>query len=210
MMIINFCSVICINTHAKSMQKIPLLLIWVVVVQITRFAFRKFIYWHHGVFSFGRRRQSGDREPSLFWRTSKTSSETLSQTRRAVLCHDSLGLVVVVLRDRTIALLVIKGHRSQTVQFATEFLDHGLEMQVFLFQTASFFLDRLDLLALAGAALCCCDLIFLPVALFPFGGAVVGCSGALALLTVFACLFSFAVSLVRCIAGTAGFVALNR
>lgn len=72
----------------------------------------------------------------------------MAQTGRAVLSCDSLGLIVVVSRDRAIALLVIKSHRAQRIEFSTEFLDHGLELQVFLFQPGSLFLNGLDLLSL--------------------------------------------------------------
>jgi hypothetical protein len=59
MMIIKFCSVAYTNSYAKSMHKFCFLLISVVVVQqITRFAFRNFIYRHPGVFSFSRRQKS--------------------------------------------------------------------------------------------------------------------------------------------------------
>lgn len=52
----------------------------------------------------------------------------MAQTGRAVLSYDSLGLIVVVSCDRAIALLVVKSHGAQGVEFSTEFLDHGLEL----------------------------------------------------------------------------------
>ena len=106
----------------------------------------------------------------------------MAQTGRAVLSYDSIGLIVVVSRDRAIALLVIKSHGAQGVEFSTEFLDHGLELQVFLFQPGSLFLNGLDLHSLPGAALRRCDLVLFPVTLFLFRRKGISNFSAIALL----------------------------
>jgi hypothetical protein len=136
----------------------------------------------------------------------RESSKMGLHARRIVLRNDSLRLVEIVLGDMAGTSLMIKRPRPQSVQLATQLLDHGFQLGVLFSKAASFLLYRLDLLALSRAAFGSCDLVLLAMPLSPLVGA--DAVFVPVLMAVFSRLQGFAMSLVRSVACSACFLAL--
>ena len=136
------------------------------------------------------------------------SSEVGFHARVIVLRNDSLRLVGIVLGDAAGASLVIERPRPQSIQLASQVLDHDFQLGVLFSKAASFLLYCLDLLALPRTALGSCNLVFLAMPLFP----LIDANGVfvLVLVAVFSRLQGFAVSLIRSVARSACLVALVR
>ena len=142
----------------------------------------------------------------LQWMTEP--SKVFLYARRTVISYDPLSLVMVVSRNIAVTLLVIKCHGPQSIQFPTQSLYHSFELGVILPEPASLLLNRLYLFTLPRAALGCCHLVLLAVALFPLGSTGFGFADALTLVAFFTRFLGFAMPLVCCVASSTCLLAL--